>query len=285
MSRRRDDDWNRVDARRREVSRKHGRRRLLVAGIVLLVAGVALSGFLTDWGRDDPPPPPPAEPPLAKLVFPEGVRREEMAEILGKDTKLSSQQYLNFTAPSARGATISGRDKPTSLEGYLFPATYSIGTETTVPYLIGRQLEAFNRVMSGIDLKYARSKNLDRHDVVILASMIEREVRVPAERRIVAGVMYNRMRLGMRLDIDATVQYAMGDWGELTGPDLRSDSPYNTRRFPGLPPGPICSPGEASLRAAANPAQHDYLYYVAKGDGSGRHTFVRTLEEFNRIAG
>jgi len=286
MSTRRPDEWDRVEARKREVKRRQGRRRLLVAGIVLVVGAVAVSGYLTNWGRDTaPPPPPPVEPPLTKLVFPEGIRREEMAALLDEKTRLSGARYLELTAPSQRGAQVAGRTRPTSLEGYLFPATYSIGTETTEQFLVDQQIRAFTRTMRGIDMTYATSKNLDRHDVVILASMIEREVRVPAERRIVAGVMYNRLRLGMRLDIDATVQYAKGDWSELTGPDLRSSSPYNTRRFPGLPPGPICSPGEASLSAAANPAQHDYLYYVAKGDGSGRHTFVRTLEEFNRIAG
>lgn len=119
--------------------------------------------------------------------------------------------------------------------------------------------------------------------MVTIASMIEREVRVPSERPIVAGVIYNRLRLGMRLDIDATVQYGIGSWRELRGSDLRSSSPYNTRRFTGLPPGPIASPGSASLDAAANPAEHGYLYYVAKTDGSGGHRFATTLEEFNRI--
>ncbi len=243
-----------------------------------------VSGFATGWKRDaDAPPPTTTEPPLTKLVFQEGLRREEMAKILGERTNLSAERYLEVTAPSARGAGLAGRSKPTSLEGFLFPATYSIGTETTVEFLVDQQLRAFTRAMSKIDMSYAKSKNLTRFDVVIIASMVEREVQVPSERPIVAGVMYNRLRSGMRLDIDATVQYAVGSWGELTAADLRSPSPYNTRRFPGLPPGPIANPGAASLEAAANPAKHDYLYYVAKTDGSGAHRFATSLEEFNRL--
>jgi UPF0755 protein len=132
-----------------------------------------------------------------------------------------------------------------------------------------------------VDFSYARARNLTRFDVLILASMIEREVAVPAERRIVAAVLYNRLKAGMRLDIDATVQYAIGEWKpELTASDLEVDSPYNTRRFPGLPPGPIASPGLDSIRAAARPARNDYIYYVAKNDGSGGHYFSTTPEQF-----
>jgi UPF0755 protein len=97
----------------------------------------------------------------------------------------------------------------------------------------------------------------------------------------VASVIYNRLRAGMRLDIDATVQYAIGEWKKnLTAADLATNSPYNTRRFGGLPPGPIASPGKDSIRAAAHPAPTDFLYYVARNDGSGRHYFSRTVAQF-----
>jgi UPF0755 protein len=113
--------------------------------------------------------------------------------------------------------------------------------------------------------------------------MVEREVVVPAERPLVAGVIYNRLKRKMRLDIDATVQYAVGDWRELTAKDLASDSPYNTRKFPGLPPGPISNPGLASIQAAAKPKQSDYLYYVAREDGTNRHYFAKTIDEFELL--
>ncbi len=264
-------------------SRRRGRRRLIVLLLILLLGAVAVSGFVSGWRRSPETSATTTGPPLEKLVFPEGLRREEMADLIAQKTDLSAERYLELTGSSARGAQMAGRSAPTSLEGFLFPATYEIGTETTVDFLIDQQLRAFDREMSKIDLSYAESKNLTRYDVVIIASLIEREVKVPSERRIVAGVIYNRLKRGMRLDIDATVQYAVGEWRPLTAADLRSSSPFNTRRFTGLPPGPICNPGAASLEAAANPAHHDYLYYVARNDGSGGHRFARTLEEFNRL--
>lgn len=289
MTRTPGDDWHRSGSApppRRDGHDPSRRRRSVVPMLVVLIAlaAVGIAGYAyVRSTRPAPPPPTPTEPALVPLTFPEGYRYTQMAETVGRETRLSEQRYLDLAGPSARGAKLAGRSEPTSLEGFLFPATYQIGTDTTEDYLIDRQIEAFRDVMSQIDLRAARRKNLTRYDVVIIASMIEREVRVPSERAVVAGVMYNRLRLGMRLDIDATVQYAVGDWRELTGSDLRSDSPYNTRRFSGLPPGPICNPGEASLRAAANPKQSDFLYYVAAADGSGRHIFATTLDEFNRI--
>lgn len=275
--------WNRHSASV-AAQRRTRRRRLLVLLVLLLAAAVGVTGYLSGWRTaPEAETPTTTEPPLTKLVFPEGLRREEMAAILAERTNLSAERYLELTGPSARGEELSGRSVPTSLEGFLFPATYEIGTETTVEFLVDQQIRAYERAEQSIDQSYAASRNLTPYDVLIIASMVEREVRVPSERPIVAGVMYNRLRAGMRLDIDATVQYATGRWGTITGSDLRHPSPYNTRLHKGLPPGPIASPGEASLRAAAAPAEHDYLYYVARDDGSGGHRFAKTLEEFTRI--
>lgn len=222
-------------------------------------------------------------PPRVKVTFPEGLRREEMADILQQKAGLSKERYLALTGPGTRGAQLAGTDANRSLEGFLFPATYDVGDSTTVDDIVGAQLEAYRQRSDAIDYSYARSKNLTRYDVLIIASMVEREVRVASERPIVAGIIYNRLKAGMRLDIDATVQYALGSWKtELTASDLAIDSPYNTRRFTGLPPGPICNPGDASLIAAARPARSAYLYYVARADGSGRHYFARTPAEFEQ---
>ena len=218
--------------------------------------------------------------PSSRVTFPEGLRREEIAEILERETGLSGERYLALTAAGPRGRELAGADANRSLEGFLFPATYDIYPDTTVRDVVDQQVQAYRDRVAGIDYGYARGRNLTRYDVLIIASMVEREVRVPSERALVAGVMYNRLRAGMRLDIDATVQYALGDWKpELTASDLQIDSPYNTRRYPGLPPGPICNPGSASIAAAARPARTDHLYYVAKADGSGGHYFGRTAEE------
>jgi UPF0755 protein len=206
-----------------------------------------------------------------------------MAKLLNEKTHLSGQEYLDATGPGTRGAEQAGVAKATSLEGFLFPATYEIGTQTTVPYLVDRQLAAFTAAFGTVNMTFAKSRNLTKFDVVIIASMVEREVVVPAERPIVAGVIYNRLKRKMRLDIDATVQYAVGAWRPLTAADLASDSPYNTRKFPGLPPGPIANPGLASIEAAARPKRSAFLYYVAREDGTNRHYFARSLNEFETL--
>jgi UPF0755 protein len=134
-----------------------------------------------------------------------------------------------------------------------------------------------------VNLRFARSKNLNLYDVLTIASMVEREVQVPRERRLVASVIYNRLHAGMPLQIDATVRFATGNWTRpLRRSQLRTPSPYNTYTHPGLPPGPIGSPGLASIQAAAHPARSKYLYYVVKPCGRGEHVFARTGAEFQR---
>ncbi len=253
---------------------------LLIVAVVGLLAYAGLRNVGGGSGGDGAGATTAAEVPV-RVTFPEGLRREDIAAILEEKTSLSADEYLRLTAAGPRGRQLAKADGPRSLEGFLFPATYDIYSTTTVDDLVEQQLAAYADRTAGIDFRPAAKKNLTRYDVLILASMVEREVRVPEERRIVAGVMYNRLRNDMRLDIDATVQYALGSWKtELTLDDLAIDSPYNTRKFPGLPPGPICNPGEASILAAAKPAATDFLYYVAKNDGSGGHFFARTPEEF-----
>lgn len=256
----------------------------LVAGLAALVIGV-----VAFTGGDDPKDPTPTtstQTPAGffKILIPEGFRREDVAARIEETTDLSGEEYLASTAPGASGRRLAGTRKPTSLEGFLFPATYEMSPVETAADLVDKQVLAYQQNVEGIDYSKARAGNLSRYEVLIIASMIEREVRREDERALVASVIYNRLRKGMRLDIDATVQYAVGEWRALTGADLKIDSPYNTRdvlgRVPGLPPGPICSPGKASIVAAAAPAESDFLYYVAKNDGSGGHYFVTTPEEF-----
>ena len=147
------------------------------------------------------------------------------------------------------------------------------------------QLRAFRRQWRKVDLRYARSKNLTPYDVLIIASMIEKETVAPAERRLVAAVIYNRLRLGMPLGIDATIRYGRNVPGteSLKESDIESDNPYNTRRRPGLPPTPIANPGLASMRAAARPAKVDYLFFVRKPD-KVHHFFTASEAEFYRKA-
>ena len=184
---------------------------------------------------------------------------------------------------SSRGPARAGTDRPTSLEGFLLPATYDIYEDTTFADLVDMQVDAYKANTADINYRPAAARNLTEFDVLIIASMIEREVAVPAERPKVASVIYNRLREGMSLGIDATVHYAVGDWErELTNADLANDSPYNTRKFTGLPPGPIASPGRESIRAAARPDETDLLYYVARNDGTGQHYFSKDAATFER---
>ena len=258
-----------------------GRTLLWLVLIVVMVAavGLALAGKAF---QDDPAPVvATSTAPSQKLLIREGLRREDVAAILDKETAIAGSRYLQLTAAGARGRALAKADAPTSLEGFLFPATYEISDATTAQQLVDEQVQAYEDNTSGIDYSYARSKNLTKFDVLIIASMIEREVVVPRERPIVASVIYNRLKAGMILGIDATVQFAIGSWKtELTASDLAIDSPYNTRKFAGLPPGPIASPGADSIRAAARPAKTAYLYYVARNDGTGRHFFSSTAAQF-----
>ncbi len=275
------------DHRRQDRAERPHRGRTL-AWLVVIVVMVAAAGLALsrDAFRDDAGPvaATTATAPGQRLLIREGLRREDVAALLDKETDISGARYLALTAPGARGRALARTDHPTSLEGFLFPATYDIGPQTTAAQLVDEQLTAYAENTDGIDYAYAKSKNLTRFDVLTIASMIEREVQVPKERAVVASVIYNRLKAGMRLDIDATVQYAIGEWTpDLTAADLATDSPYNTRRFTGLPPGPIASPGADSINAAAHPAKTTYLYYVARNDGSGRHYFATTPAQFERF--
>jgi UPF0755 protein len=261
--------------------RQRSPRRRARAWWVILVVGIVVAG--TAWainrGRTRTPPPPPTP---VNVTFPEGLRREQIAAILAAKTHLSASQYLAQTAVGGEGQVLAGTTTPRSLEGFLFPATYQLLPTTTVGEFITEQVAAYHDYTAAVNYAYAASKNLTPYDVLTIASMIEREVAVPAERPLVAAVIYNRLRLHMTLGIDSTVQYALGYWKtDLTESDLQIDSPYNTRKYYGLPPGPICNPGLASIQAAAHPAHVAYLYYVARNDGSDGHYFATTLAQFN----
>lgn len=270
--------------------------RRAVAGLV----GLALLGVAAWIGasvlRDDDPPPPPVEttPPLARLriIFPEGFTVREMADrvaavreiaIARRDVtpRLTKAGYIAASAHAVPPAEFRKDWAGKRIEGFLFPATYEFTKLTPSAKLVDDQLRAFRKQWRKVDLRYAKSKNLTPYDVLIIASMVEEETVVPAERRLVAAVIYNRLRLDMPLGIDATIRYGRNVPGteSLKQSDLESDDPYNTRNRLGLPPTPISNPGLASMRAAAHPARVDYLYFVRKGD-SNRHFFTASQSEF-----
>jgi UPF0755 protein len=267
---------------RRGPSRATPAGRKVLAVVIPILLLIIAGGALWVWsGRGGSDPAPTTSTTAAvDVLFVEGLRRSEMAEILEEETGIPAADYMAATDPSARGQELAGTDKPTSLEGFLFPATYPVDPAKPVSALVDYQLATYAERTEGINYSAAKKKNLTKYDVLIIASLVEREASTTKERRMIAGVIENRLRAGMRLDIDATVQYAVGSWkAELTKADLDIDSPYNTRKFPGLPPGPICNPGEDSIRAAANPTPSGFLYYVAKNDGTDLHYFARTEAE------
>ncbi len=224
-----------------------------------------------------------------RLTMLEGWRAAELAEEVEFRGIATQEEFLALVQANDWPQPFL-RDRPpgVGLEGYLFPDTYAISQGMTARDLIEKMLANFaERVLPAWE---RRSPDLDLnlHEALTLASIVEREARVPAERPLIAGVFLNRLRQGMLLQADPTVQYALapsprrpadGWWKpKLTTADLALTSPYNTYRSPGLPPGPICSPGLPAVEAVLHPAPTDYLYFVAKGD-DGTHAFARTLAE------
>ncbi len=216
------------------------------------------------------------------VTIPEGLSRSETADVVSAagipgDYMDATIKVKGFN-PNEYGA--QGRAK--NLEGFLFPATYELKPNADVNELVAQQLQAFRDNIAGVNMKYAKSKNLTVYDVLTIASMVEREVSVPKERRTVAAVIYNRLNMGEPLHIDATVRFAVDNWTEpLTESELSVDSPYNTKVNAGLPPGPIGNPGLASIEAAAHPEKTDVWLYVVKPGTCGEHVFSSSLEEHN----
>lgn len=253
---------------------------ILIPVLALMVIAAGLAVYYGGGLGPDEPAASTASGTTVDVLFVEGLRRSEMAQVLQDKTGMPAADYMAATDPSKAGQTLARTKKPTSLEGFLFPATYPVDPSRPVTDLVDYQVRTYEERTADIDYSAAKKKNLSPYEVLIIASLVEREASKQRERRMVAGVIENRLRAQMRLDIDATVQYAVGSWkGEITASDLRSDSPYNTRKFPGLPPGPICNPSEESIRAAANPMPSKYLFYVAKNDGTDLHYFAETEAE------
>jgi len=220
---------------------------------------------------------------IVTVTIPEGLSRREITPLAARAGVTGN--YLRASADTSlvRGSGFAVPHGAESLEGFLFPATYELRGSARADALVRRQVTAFEQNMSRVDLSYARSKNLTVFDVVTIASMIEREVRVARERKLVAAVIYNRLKAGQPLGIDATIRYDINNWARpLRVSELERDTPYNTRTRRGLPPTPIGNPGLSSIKAAANPAKVKYLFFVRKPGKSGAHAFSSTNAQFDR---
>ncbi len=227
------------------------------------------------------------------VTFPEGWRLEEMAERLAEQTNVDDAEFLRLArsgAPEFAGSFdfLASLPDGQSLEGYLFPDTYNVDATTTPSNLIRRMLQRFGEIVNDRTRAAAAAVGLSVHELLVLASIIEREAVLDEERPLIAGVFHNRLTRGIPLQADPTVQYVVGRtetggrwWKpDITNEDLRTPSPYNTYVTTGLPPGPIAAPGRMSIEAAANPEATTHLFFVARGDGS--HAFSETLEEHTR---
>jgi UPF0755 protein len=241
---------------------------------------------------------PAAAPVTLRVSFPEGftVRRmvDRVAEVRVIAIRkrhvrpvLSGAGYRAAAATTAPPRAFARDNRRKSLEGFLFPSVYSFGPSTTGRELIIAQLASFGVAWGGggVDLTVPRRRGVSPYGALTIASMVERETVAPAERKLVAAVIYNRLAQGMPLGIDATLRYGLGIEGTrpITAAQLKNQTPYNTSIRKGLPPTPIGNPGVASMQAAAHPAAVDYLYYVRKPDGV-HHFFTADEAEFCRKA-
>lgn len=221
------------------------------------------------------------------VTIPEGYSLVQIADMLERNGVTGARDFVAAAQGKKVAAGIVPFPLPEgSLEGYLFPDTYYFEPDSKAEAVVAKMLAAFEkRVFGAIGGDEGLPSPLRSfREVVILASLVEREAKVAQERPLIAGVYLNRLRRGMRLECDATVQYALGEHkARLLYSDLKVDSPYNTYLHAGLPPGPICSPGLDCILAALRPMESDYLYYVAQGDGS--HAFSRTLAEHKAAGG
>jgi cell division protein YceG involved in septum cleavage len=225
--------------------------------------------------------PPPVVVKTITVTIPEGYTRSQTAEIAKQEGLRGSYVQASVHSKYLNPAKYGGTDAK-DLEGFLFPDTFELEKHASAANLVQLQLEDFKRRIKGVDMSYADSKNLTVYDVVTIASMIEHEAGLESQRPLVAAVIYNRLHEGMPLGIDATTRFATGNYTRpLTESELAIESPYNTRTHTGLPPGPIDSPGLASIEAAAHPAKADYLYYVAEPGACNKLAFSSTEAEFN----
>lgn len=254
---------------------------LLLAVVAVLAALVAVFVHV----RSKAPAKPPAPIAVVSVTIPEGETAAQIAQIAA--AKGLTGSYLKAARRSALldPAHYGARAGTRSLEGFLFPATYEMYAGAPASQLLAKQLTAFGENFGSAEERRARALHVTPYQLLIVASMVEREALLARDRPRVAAVIYNRLRLGMPLGIDSTIRYALHDFSKpLTEAQLHSDSPYNTRIHHGLPPTPISNPGLAAIDAAAHPAHVSYLYYVNGADGCGELVFSTSYAEFERHA-
>ncbi len=223
--------------------------------------------------------PPPAK--VTNITIIEGRTRAQIDALLRSQGVNDSYVVDSRHSPLINLAAYGAPKNTPDLEGFLFPDTYQLVEPISVPKLVADQLKEFRQQFAHVNLGYARSRHLTPYEVLIIASMVQAEAATAHDRPLIASVIYNRLRLGMPLQIDATTRYATGNYTKpLTASQLNSRSPYNTRIHKGLTPTPIDNPGMAAIQAAAHPANTNYLYFVVKPCGNGEQVFSSSYKRF-----
>jgi cell division protein YceG involved in septum cleavage len=260
-------------------------RLAAVAALLVVVAGAVV--LLAHSLKSSSPSKPTTAVAVVKVLIPEGKTRLQIAEIAKKAGLKGSYRGAAHSSPLLDPAQYGAPKGTPDLEGFLFPATYELDKGASASRLVAEQLEAFSEHFSSEYAARAKALHVTSYELLIVASMIEREAQVPADRAKIAAVIYNRLAKGIPLGIDAAIYYAVESakniptyTGELTTSQLQINSPYNTRTHTGLPPTPISNPGVASIQAAAHPVHASYLYYVAGADGCGEQVFSDTQAQF-----
>lgn len=215
------------------------------------------------------------------ITIPEGLTIHQIARYVAEQTDIDTAEFIELCHDTA--FIHSQNIDALSLEGYLFPDTYRLGQKENAYEIIKKMIFQFEKVYNELQIDEKIGSKYSRHELITLASIVEKEATLASERARIAGVFHNRLRLGYPLGADPTVRYVLRKFsGPLRVSELNSSSPYNTRKYSGLPPGPICSPGKGALQAAVAPMDTKELYFVAKWDGTGAHDFSLTNEEHTR---
>jgi peptidoglycan lytic transglycosylase G len=264
-----------------ELARSRGRRVGVAVALGAVFLGLAAIAALAYRHFHRSSPPPVVVVRTITLTIPEGYTRAQTAELAKQEGLQGNYVKQSVRSKYLKPAKYGGKEAK-DLEGFLFPDTFELQRHASAADLVQLQLEDFKRRIAAVNMSYARSKNLTVYDVLTIASMVEHEAGLESQRELVAAVIYNRLHVGMPLGVDATTRFATGNYTRpLTESELAVESPYNTRTHTGLPPGPIDSPGLASIEAAAHPAKADYLFYVAEPGACNKLAFSSTEAEFN----
>ncbi len=259
----------------------HAARRI-AAVLVLVAVVVGVVAVVHRINRRSKAPVAPRVERTVNVTIIPGQSRQQVQAALQRSDITGNYVRATIRSPLLDPAHYGAPANTPSLEGFMWPDTYNLRRPVQIHALIADQLAAFKENFAKVNLSYAKSKNLTAYDVLKIASLLTRESMKASDAPKVASVIYNRLRLGMDLGLDSTVEYATGNYGNLSEKDLQSNSPWNTRNHPGLPPTPIASPDLAAIDAAAHPAKTDYVYFINKVCGGGALRFTDSYEQFLR---